>query len=180
MQNNALWKGQKCLVSPQVWQFWGEKNCFSNDLQLQEMKKRMWRASLARPLWNPIKMHHKTLSQLGHCHLEAGSSFPASQYPRLLHCFPIHWCKAKTTGRTNKAAHTREKRASVNRLQGSMFFTKKKGWLRRPVKFRRRQDVRGPAASEAEADSNWHLVAQRASHSCLCGFKVGLIFKPIQ
>ena len=99
-----IWAKQSSVKGPEMF-------CISTSLlgslakylQLQERKKRMWRASLTRPLWNPIKMYYNALSQLGHCHLEVVSSFPGLQYPRL-DCFPIHCYEAKTTGRTKKAA----------------------------------------------------------------------------
>ena len=145
----------------------------SDDLQLDERKKRMWRASLARPLWNPIKMYYNTLSQVGHCHLHLVSSFPALQYPRL-DCFPNRCWYMQRRLWEEKRRHTLEICALM--LAGcKMFFNQKTlcDWDCEGLSSEEGEDVGGSAAAEAEADSNWHLVTQRAPHTCLGSFKVG-------
>ena len=128
--------------------------------------KRMRRASPTQPLWNLIKLY-LYISQPSHCQLEPCQVSHPPYNPPLGRLFP-----GKDDCEKKKAARIRR----ATRITGyqSLCFPEEWTMIDWLIKFRRSRDVWGSAETEAEADSDWHLVPQGTPHPCFSSLKVGL------
>ena len=101
-------------------------------------------------------------------------SWSRVRFPTLLTIHPWVDCsQSKDDCEKKKAAHQESNAQFAHRQPDSMFFRGRNyDWLR--IKFRRSRDVWGSAETEAEADSDWHLVPEGTPHPCFSSFKVSL------
>ena len=110
------------------------------------------------------------ISQVSHCQLEPCQVSHPPYNPPLGRLFPgKDDCEKKKAARIRRAT-----RILLAGCQILCFFFRGRSydWLR--IKFRRSRDVWGSAETEAEADSDWHLVAEGTPHPCFSSFKVSL------